>query len=280
MTAVTPANSAVRRFWSLAVAEAISHRQVVDVTPVDGGNYVSAWRIALDGPPLALVGRRLPKASLTSVATVNRVLDLCTSAGVPSPLPVWARGTPGVGVQSQLLTWIEGSTTPPRQVVEVSALADAVMRIGAVDSRELQLREFPRLPSPRWQDRIRRQTVGRPALDRLLALPPPEVEPGLVHGDLCQANILWRDDELVGIIDWDRVSRGPVGVDVAMVWTDLLIRHGLVVAESFLGCVEAEGMHLNGLRYWQLRMVVSSLGGEVDAASAARLAEGFQHLTD
>lgn len=279
MATMTPASSAVRRFWSLAVADAIS-RQVIDVTPVDGGNYASAWRITLDGPPQALVGRRLPKASMTAVATVNSALGRCNSVGIPSPLPVWARGTPGVGVQSQLLTWIEGSTTPPQHLVEVAELADAVMSIGSVDSRGLELPDFPRLPSPRWQDRIRRQTLGCAALDRLLAMPPPELERGLVHGDLCQANLLWRDGQLVGIIDWDRVSRGPVGVDVAMVWTDLLIRHGLAVAESFLGLLEAKGMYLDGLRYWQLRMVASSLGGEADAVAAARLADGFLHLTD
>lgn len=255
-------------------------RQVIDVVSVDGGNYASAWRITLDGPPHALVGRRLPAGSLTPVATVNRILERCHSTGVPSPTPVWARGNPGVGVQSQLLTWIDGSTTPPVQSVEVSRLADAVMRIASVDSQGLDLPDFPRLPSPRWQDRIRRHTVGRAALDRLLALPPPpDLEGGFVHGDLCQANLLWHDDELVGIIDWDRASRGPTGVDIAMVWTDLLIRHGLTVAESFLSRLDAKGAHLNGLGYWQLRMVASSLGGDTDADVATRLADGFGHLT-
>lgn len=204
MAPMTQATGAVRKFWSLAVADALSHRTVVDVASVEGGNYARAWRITLDGPPGALVGRRLPARSITSVATVNRLLERCRSAGIPSPIPIWARGAPAVGVQSQLLGWIEGSTRPPKQPVEVSRLVEAVMNIAMVDSRELELPDFRRLPSPRWHHRICRHEVGRAALESLLALPPPANGGGLVHGDLCQANLLWRDHELVGIIDWDR----------------------------------------------------------------------------
>jgi hypothetical protein len=182
-------------------------------------------------------------------------------------------------VQSQLLTWIEGFTTPPEHLVEVSGLAEAVIGIAMVDSGDLDLPVFPRLPSPRWQDRIRRHAVGRAALDCLLALPPPPCEGGLVHGDLCQANLLWRDGHLVGVIDWDRASRGPMSVDIAMVWTDLLMRHGLEIAETFLQRLTAEGIHFRDPRYWQLRMVASSLGGDVGVDAAARLASGFEHLT-
>jgi aminoglycoside phosphotransferase (APT) family kinase protein len=277
---MTEPSTAVRRFWSLAVAEAMSGREVTDVASLAGGNYSSAWLITLDGPPRALVGRRLPARSLTPVSTVNQLLEQCRIAGLPAPLPVWSRGTPAVGVQSQLLTWIDGSTTPPERSVEIARLADAVVRIASIDTDGLELPYFPPLPSRRWQDRIRRSTVGDAVLDRLLSLPPPALDGGLVHGDLCEANLLWHEDELVGIIDWDRASRGPRGVDIAMLWTDLLVRHGLEVAESFLRSVNAKGLDLAGLRYWQLRMVASSLGGEHDPGIVIRLADGFEHLAE
>jgi aminoglycoside phosphotransferase (APT) family kinase protein len=191
-----PVTTTVRRFWSLAVADATGDRRVIDVADLRGGNYARAWRITLDGPPRSLVGRRLPAGSFTSVATVDAILDRCRIAGVPSPSPVWTRGTPGTGVQSQLLTWIDGSHAPPEPSVQVRVLADAMVRIASVDSRGLELPEFPRLPSSRWQDRIRRHAAGRAALDSLLAHPPPAREGGLVHGDLCRANVLWREDEL------------------------------------------------------------------------------------
>jgi aminoglycoside phosphotransferase (APT) family kinase protein len=279
MSVMSQAWGAVRLFWSLAVAESMTDRQVIEVESVGGGNYARAWRITLDGPPHALVGRRLPARSLTPVATVNQLLERCRTAALPSPIPVWARGTASVGVQSQLLTWIDGCTAPPEPSVEVSVLADALTKIAKVDSRGLELPDFPRLPSPRWQDRIRRRAVGRAALDLLLAQPTPALDGGLVHGDLCQANLLWRDEELVGIIDWDRASRGPIGVDIAMVWTDLVIRHGVPVANSLLRRLKGGGGDLHGLRYWQLRMVASSLGGETAADVTARLAEGLEHLT-
>jgi aminoglycoside phosphotransferase (APT) family kinase protein len=279
-TVVTEPSSAVRRFWSLSVADAMSGRRVTDVESLEGGNYARAWRITLDGPPRALVGRLLPTRSLTPVVIVNQFLDRCRSAGLPAPLPIWSRGTPAVGVQSQLLTWIDGTTTPPECSVEVDRLADAIVRIASIDTVGLELPDFPPLPSTRWQGRIRRSTVGGAVLDRLLSFPPPALGGGLVHGDLCEDNLLWNDDELVGIIDWDRASRGSCGVDVAMLWTDLLIRHGLDVAETFLRTLDEKGLDLDDLRYWQLRMVASSLGGEIDSGIATRLAFGFEHLAE
>lgn len=277
--AVVKSTSAVRTFWSLAVADAMTGRQVVDVASLAGGNYARAWLITLDGPPHVLVGRRLPARSLTPIGTVNQLLEQCRTAGLPAPLPLWSRGTPAVGVQSQLLTWIEGSTTPPGCSVEITRLAAAVQRIAAIDADGLELPDFPRLPSPRWQDRIRRSTVGRAVLNRLSSLPPPVLGGGLVHGDLCAANVLWHGDELVGVIDWDRASRGPGGVDIAMVWTDLLTRHGLEVAETFLRRINARELDHDGLLYWQLRMVASSLGGTSDSGIMTRLVDGFEHLS-
>lgn len=38
---------------------------------------------------------------------------------------------------------------------------------------------------------------------------------GWTHGDLQQANLLWREDMLVGVIDWDRIRIRPLGEEIA-----------------------------------------------------------------
>lgn len=269
--------SRVLRFWALAVSDAMG-REVVAATPLLGGHYAQSWRITIDGPPHTLVGRRLPAGSATPIAAVNRLLDRCRAAGVPCPTPLWARGSAGLGRQYQLVTWIDGSTEPPEPSTEVACLADALMRLSTVDSCGIELPTFPLLPSPRWQARLRRHPAGRRALDALLEMSAPTASPGVVHGDLCQANLVWSSTKLVGIIDWDRASLAPGGVDIAMVWTDLLIRHGLDIAESILERLEMEAGARSELRYWQLRMLASSFGGEIAPDGDTNLRAGLEFL--
>lgn len=51
-------------------------------------------------------------------------------------------------------------------------------------------------------------------VESAVALPP--VTPGLVHGDLAGANLLWNPDgTLSGVLDWDLASASDPAIDVA-----------------------------------------------------------------
>ena len=62
------------------------------------------------------------------------------------------------------------------------------------------------------------QAVGgyRPPADAVWALATGRPEPGevLCHGDFGPWNVVWHDDEPVGIIDWDTVLPAPPSYDV------------------------------------------------------------------
>jgi homoserine kinase type II len=56
----------------------------------------------------------------------------------------------------------------------------------------------------------------RAKLDAYAAKRDPELPQGLIHGDLFRDNVLWQGDELVALLDFESVSRGPFAYDLAV----------------------------------------------------------------
>ena len=70
----------------------------------------------------------------------------------------------------------------------------------------------------------------------------------LVHGDFWPGNLIWRDDELVGVVDWEEAHVGDPLCDVGISRLDMLWVGGWVAVEAFtqryFECVQAEA-HLS-----------------------------------
>ncbi|GAA5149246.1 hypothetical protein GCM10023340_24260 [Nocardioides marinquilinus] len=66
----------------------------------------------------------------------------------------------------------------------------------------------------------------------LLRTAPPPHEPTFLHRDLSPRNVLWRDDEVTGLVDWVETSTGPAWLDVAHCATNLALRHGTERADA------------------------------------------------
>lgn len=74
-------------------------------------------------------------------------------------------------------------------------------------ARVLEEQAVPALPR-RWRAEARRRVEAAQDL--------PEVEPGLVHGDLCGYNLHWGPaGRIVGVLDWDLASPFDPAVDAA-----------------------------------------------------------------
>ncbi|HXQ59772.1 MAG TPA: phosphotransferase [Acidimicrobiales bacterium] len=64
--------------------------------------------------------------------------------------------------------------------------------------------------------------------------PPPEPDrTALLHGDFWAGNLLWRDDEIVCVIDWEEASVGDPLADVATTRLDLLWAFGPAAMSAF-----------------------------------------------
>ncbi|WP_270238706.1 phosphotransferase family protein [Kocuria marina] len=123
------------------------------------------------------------------------------------------------------MTWIPGSPRPPghadprelRRVLEQVHNADARaaepwldrpgQHWGGHRRRHVLLDQVLPLLLPRNRNRAMN------AIEDLVAL--DNVPPRLVHGDLMGSNMLWQDDHLVGVIDWDHASMSDPAYDVA-----------------------------------------------------------------
>lgn len=54
------------------------------------------------------------------------------------------------------------------------------------------------------------------ATDELLSAEAPEVERGVIHGDLFRDNARWSGESLLSVLDWESASDGPLVYDLAV----------------------------------------------------------------
>ncbi len=69
---------------------------------------------------------------------------------------------------------------------------------------------------------------------QILAEQPPSYEPTFLHRDFSHRNLLWRADEISGVIDWVETSTGPAWLDAGHAATNLALDFGPELARAFL----------------------------------------------
>ena len=90
--------------------------------------------------------------------------------------------------------------------------------------------ELNRVGVPRW-------TTAPSDWTRLIAAlhgPEPEGQPAFLHRDYHPGNLLWDQEELVGIVDWPVSCCGPKGIDIAHTRGNLALVDGADAADAFL----------------------------------------------
>lgn len=82
------------------------------------------------------------------------------------------------------------------------------------------------------------ETVDEAGVRAVLARgrPGPGNRPGLLHGDFWPGNVLWKDGEISGVIDWEGASWGDPLYDVAITRLDMLWAYG---PEAMAGFTDA-----------------------------------------
>jgi aminoglycoside phosphotransferase (APT) family kinase protein len=99
----------------------------------------------------------------------------------------------------------------------------------------------------------------RQAARQVAAADVPAQEPGLVHGDLWQGNLLWLGDRLSGIVDWDCAGAGSGGIDLGYLRLDAAIMYGSAAADEILrGWNGAGGCPAQHVAYWDLVAAVAT----------------------
>jgi homoserine kinase type II len=149
--------------------------------------------------------------------------------GVPTPSPLRDRDGRTITLVGEkpaaVFPWIDGAIVCQARVTTAHAhavgaalaklhVAGAGVPVGEGRFRvEDVRRRLFRITDPHFREATR-ELMG--ALDRWTAERLPDLPRGLIHGDLFRDNVLWKDDTIAALLDFESASEGALGYDLAV----------------------------------------------------------------
>ncbi|HET9906310.1 MAG TPA: phosphotransferase [Anaerolineales bacterium] len=89
--------------------------------------------------------------------------------------------------------------------------------------------------------------------------------PSLLHIDYWSGNILWLENEISAVLDWEEASYGDPAVDVGYALMNIVLMDAPDAADEFLSVYEAEmGRQIKNLVFWELAASVRPMTDPVD----------------
>jgi aminoglycoside phosphotransferase (APT) family kinase protein len=199
---------------------------------------------------------------------------LASAHGLPVPEMIAASRDPSL----LLCEAARGSSAVPRErptsrLRDLGALAARIHRITVPHGFGLPRRERP-IAGVDF-DALRAAQPAEPLLERAAEVrnaQRPENPDGFVHGDLWQGNVMWDDDELSAVLDWDCAGVGPAGIDLGSLRFDAATAFGFDAASDVLtGWEEEAGRAAANVAYWDVVAALSTapdLGWFVETINA------------
>lgn len=239
---------------------------VETASPLSGG--VSANAVVVDlrsasDSSLRVVVRRPwahdRRVALLAIDYEAKALGLCERLGLPAPR-VLHRDDEAAAI---ILDFVEGAPlfAPTHIEAAMRAMAETLVRIheckvGSDDAEFLQnisnraermIADVPKvLDDSLNEDRIRR-VLGS-------LWPWPQENPDtLLHGDYWPGNILWRNEELCCVIDWEEAAKGDALADLALARLDISWAFGEEAMKLFTERYrERTALNWRRLPHWDL----------------------------
>jgi aminoglycoside phosphotransferase (APT) family kinase protein len=215
---------------------------VTDMAPLPGhAGFGFSFFVSQAGAPkrrlaVRTIAEGVPAKGPADVVRQARITRSMQAAGVPVPTILWAEDDcPELGRPYFVAGFVEGYHTPD----DWRLLTDKDRRLGrramqalplihAAPWRVLEAEWGPRQGLEEEVERLRR-LFDRPTIDpaeggrapllreRLLASLPVEARIGCVHGDFHWGNIIFGEDEVRAIVDWEIAFIGPVLLDLGWI---------------------------------------------------------------
>jgi aminoglycoside phosphotransferase (APT) family kinase protein len=198
-----------------------------------------------------------------------KTLKLLKTHGIPVPQPLYLDdkgkllGTPGIVTRYVAGELVVPPSNPPADSPGwVRALATMLTRIHSIfcDST-VQSFLLDANAEATWFARSKAvpdymkahpdgALVWKTVRDRLPDLQP--VSPALVHIDYWPGNILWDQDRITAVVDWEEAAYGDPGIDVAYCRMQLALDGMDQAADEFLAVYEADMGPVANLGFWEL----------------------------
>lgn len=193
-----------------------------------------------------------------------KLLQLTQSLGLATQRPYYLDQAGAVfSTPCLVIEYIEGQPefAPPDLTDFIPQVATQLARIHSVDCTNQDLSFVPRQANG-FADTFGPQPAGlnesldegriRDTLESAWPLAQRN-RSVLLHGDYWPGNLLWRDDALVAVIDWEDAKLGDPLIDFAVSRLDILWIFGLDAFRSFTRRYEAMmALDYTNLPYWDL----------------------------
>jgi aminoglycoside phosphotransferase (APT) family kinase protein len=89
--------------------------------------------------------------------------------------------------------------------------------------------------------------------------------PSLLHIDYWSGNILWQEEKISAVLDWEEASYGDPAVDVGYARMNMILMGAPHAADEFLRVYETElGRKIKNLSFWELAASVRPMIDPVD----------------
>jgi len=193
-----------------------------------------------------------------------RLLQIVRSAGLAAPTPYYLDevgelfSRPCIAIE-----YVEGEPD-----FAPAGLDDALLQMGAylsrihkIDRSSLDLSFLPRqdnIYAAKFRERPAKLDDSldegriRDTLEAAWPL-PQQNEPVLLHGDLWPGNILWRDGQLVAVVDWEDAQLGDTLADLANSRLEILWAFGAEAMHNFTSHYRSmSNIDFTNLPYWDL----------------------------
>jgi aminoglycoside phosphotransferase (APT) family kinase protein len=218
-----------------------------------------------------------------------RLLHLLRSAGLAVSEPYYLDqsgeifSTPYIVIEH-----IEGEPefSPAHLPDFIFQFATHLFRIHTIDNSKLDVSFLPR-QEQRYTEKLGARPANvdetsdeghmRDALEAVWPLPQSNTDV-LLHGDFWPGNILWKDGQLVGIIDWENAALGDPLADIANSRLEILWAFGIDAMQSFTQQYQTmTTIAFTNLPYWDLCAALRSAsqfaGWAVDDAAERTMRE-------
>ncbi|MGE7762368.1 phosphotransferase family protein [Peribacillus sp. NPDC097895] len=196
-------------------------------------------------------------------ADEHKLLRVLKAAGLPVPTPYYFdQSGEFFSKPCVIIEFIDGKPefTPSNLKEYIFQLATNLAKIHRVDCSNLDLSFLPILENT-YVEMLNKvildETLNLSLIRDLLksSMPIPSLNKEVIlHGDYWPGNILWKEDKLVSIIDWEDSGLGDPLADLANSQLEILYHFGMQAMNDFTNqykCMMSE-VNFTNLPYWQL----------------------------
>ncbi len=247
------------------------HNKLLRAWTLEGGVSAQVTAIEIEGADsqlIKLIVRQHGEADRSRnphiAADEFRLLTLLQSAGLTTPRPHYLDTSSTIfATPCIVIEYIEGEIVfAPTDLNDyLFQFATHLSRIHHLDCSTVDVSFLPKQAARCAEALSERSAALDEALDEghirailEAAWPLAERNPAvLLHGDYWPGNIVWKDDQLVGVIDWEDAALGDPLADIAYARLEMLWTFGSAAMDQFTRDYQSmTHFDFTDLPYWDL----------------------------